>query len=192
MLDSTRKIFDTAKECFFQHGYSAASIAMISRYSKVSRVTIHKQFSSKETLFRAFIQNFLLEKDVDIQTYINSKGLFWEDTFDFLSQRCTEIFENIPSAIIKADLYHAGQTHCADLLDENRMKTQQAIQMKLCQAINDKQLSLVNIGLSPEEFATNLESVAGGIMLSSSLEDPTEEMKTTLRIYQVASMIVNE
>ncbi|MBU3001756.1 helix-turn-helix domain-containing protein [Paraglaciecola arctica] len=189
MLNSTRKIFDTAKECFFQHGYSAASIAMISRYSKVSRVTIHKQFSSKEILFRAFIQNFLLEKDIQVQAYINSQGRFWEDTYDFLSQRCTEVFENIPNAIIKSDLFLAGQSHCADLLEQNRIKTQEAIQTKLNQAIEDNQLSLSVIGLSTYEFAKNVESVAEGIMLSSSVDDPNETMRTTLRIYQIASEV---
>jgi AcrR family transcriptional regulator len=189
MLKSTQKIFETAKKCFFQHGYSASSIAMISRYSNVSRVTIHKQFSSKEILFRAFIQNFLVEKDIQIQAYINSSGKFWEDTNDFLAQRCTEVFDNIPNALIKSDLIHAGQSYCADLIEQNRIKTRQAIQSKLHQATNDKQLSLKKIGLSNEEFATNIESVAEGLMLSSSVHDPRQAMKTALRIYEVASAI---
>lgn len=186
MLKSTQKIFDTAKECFFQHGYSASSIAMISRYSNVSRVTIHKQFSSKEVLFRAFIQNFLLEKDVQVQAYINSPGMFWDDTYEFLAQRCTEVFDNIPNAMIKSDLIHAGQSFCADLLDENRIKTRQAIASKLEQAKIKKQISIAKTNMNIEEFAANIESVAEGIMLSSSVQSPKQIMQQTLHIYKMA------
>lgn len=189
MLKSTQKIFETAKECFFQHGYTASSIAMISRYSKVSRVTIHKQFSSKEILFRAFIQNFLLEKDVQIQAYINSPGIFWEDTYEFLAQRCTEVFDNIPSSIIKADLLHAGQSYCADLIEENKVKTQHAIGLKLKQAIENKQICLNKIDLSIDAFAKNIESVAEGIMLSSSVQNPRQIMQQTLHIYKMACVV---
>lgn len=189
MLKSTQKIFDTAQECFFQHGYSASSIAMISRYSNVSRVTIHKQFSSKETLFRAFIQNFLLEKDTQIQAYTNNQGGFWEDTYNFLAQRCTEVFDNIPNAIIKSDLIHAGQSFCADLLDGNRIKTRLAIESRLIQAIDNQQVCLDNIKLSIKDFAVNIEAVAEGIMLLSSVQDPRQVMQQTLYIYEVASSV---
>ncbi|WP_158972565.1 TetR/AcrR family transcriptional regulator [Paraglaciecola sp. L3A3] len=189
MLKSTKKIFETAQQCFIQYGYTAASIAMISRYSNVSRVTIHKQFSSKEALFRAFIENYLLEKDSQIQAYIHSTGMFWDDTNDFLTQRCTEVFDNIPNAMIKSDLIHAGQTLCADLIEQNRVKTKQAIQSKLNQAIEKKQVSLNRIGLTIEEFATNVESVAEVIMLSNSVHQPRESMLKTMQIYKVATSI---
>lgn len=189
MLKSTRKIFDTAKECFFQHGYSAASIAMISRYSKISRVTIHKQFSSKEVLFRATLENYLLEKDIEIQEYTNKPGLFWADTYEFLSRRCNEVFDNIPNAMIKSDLIYAGHTHCNDLLQIKRSKTRFAIQTKLQLAINNGQLCLKKIGLSCEELASNIEHLAEGIMLSSSTNDPKHVVKTTLHIYEVASKV---
>ncbi|MDU0353429.1 TetR/AcrR family transcriptional regulator [Paraglaciecola aquimarina] len=189
MLKSTQKIFETAKTCFFQHGYTAASIAMISRYSSISRVTIHKQFSSKEVLFRAFVQNFLTEKDSDIQEYIHSTGLFWQDTYTFLAQRCTEVFESIPNAMIKSDLIHAGQSLCADLIDENRIKTRQAIQSKLQQAIANRQISLDKVNLSIEEFAANIESVAEAIMLSSSVQAPKSFTLQTLQVYEVATSI---
>ncbi|MCF2947387.1 TetR/AcrR family transcriptional regulator [Paraglaciecola aquimarina] len=189
MLKSTQKIFETAKQCFFQHGYSASSIAMISRYSKVSRVTIHKQFSSKEDLFRAFIENFLLEKDTEIQAYINSPGMFWDDTSRFLAKRCTEVFDNIPSTIIKADLIHAGQTYCADLIDKNRVKTRHAIGVKLQQAIDQQQVCLAKIGLVVEDFAANIESVAESIMLSSAIQDSRQTLQKTLDVYKVASWV---
>ncbi|MEP2653235.1 MAG: TetR/AcrR family transcriptional regulator [Paraglaciecola sp.] len=189
MLKSTQKIFDTAKECFFQHGYSASSIAMISRYSGVSRVTIHKQFSSKEELFRATIENFLLEKDTEIQIYTNKTGLFWCDTYEFLSRRCTEIFDNIPNAMIKSDLILAGHSHCHDLLEHNRIKTRHAIQTRLQRAIEDKQLCLKKIGLDCETLATNIERVAEGIILSSSAADPNQVVKTTLHVYEVSCIV---
>ncbi|MGJ8679547.1 TetR/AcrR family transcriptional regulator [Paraglaciecola sp.] len=189
MLKSTQKIFDTAKQCFFQHGYSAASIAMISRYSNVSRVTIHKQFSSKEVLFRAFIQNFLREKDDQLKSYISSPGDFWEDTYGFLSQRCTDVFDNIPNAIIKTDLLHAGQSYCADLIEENKIKTRQAIGLKLQMALDNKQLCLKKISLSIDDFAANVESVAEGIMLSSAILDTKHTLRKTLHVYKVASEV---
>ncbi|MFT2091096.1 TetR/AcrR family transcriptional regulator [Paraglaciecola sp. 2405UD69-4] len=186
MLKSTQKIFDTAKECFFLHGYSAASIAMISRYSGVSRVTIHKQFSSKEELFRATIENYLLEKDAEIKKYTNEVGLFWVDTYEFLARRCTEVFDSIPNAMIKSDLVFAGQSYCQDLLEQSRVKTRRAIQTRIQQAVEDGQLSLNKIGLNAEALATNIELLAEGIMLSSSADDPNQVVKMTLDVYEVA------
>ncbi|WP_289031365.1 TetR/AcrR family transcriptional regulator [uncultured Paraglaciecola sp.] len=189
MLKSTQKIFDTAKECFFLHGYSATSIAMISRYSGVSRVTIHKQFSSKEVLFRATLENYLLDKDTEIQEYTNKTGLFWNDTYEFLARRCTEVFDNIPNAMIKSDLILAGHSYCQDLLEQSRIKTRRAIQIRLQRATDDGQLSLKKIGLDCETLATNIELLAEGIMLSSSAADPNQVVKTTLHVYEVSCII---
>ena len=130
-----------------------------------------------------------MEKDVEIQSYIDSSGMFWQDTCDFLTQRCTEVFDNIPNTIIKSDLVHAGQAHCGDLIEQNRIKTRQAIQLKLRKAINDKQVCLKKIGLSDEDFALNIESVAEGVMLSNSIDTPVQAMQTTLRIYEIASAV---
>lgn len=187
MLKSTKQIFETAKACFFQHGYTASSIAMISRYAKVSRVTIHKQFESKEVLFRASVQNVLLEKDIEIQKYVNSSGLFWADTYQFLSDRCREVFEDIPSAMIKADLVHAGRAFCSDLLDENRIKTRLAIQTKLHKAVDLEQVSLDKLGLSIETFAANIETIGEALMLSSASIDPRKSLQSTLHVFDVAS-----
>ena len=62
---------------------------MISRYSKVSRVTIHKQFSSKEVLFRAFIKNFLIDKDGIVQT-----AYYGKDEGDHLDFEKIKAFQN--------------------------------------------------------------------------------------------------
>ncbi|WP_440874652.1 TetR/AcrR family transcriptional regulator [Thalassotalea sp. PLHSN55] len=187
MPKSREKILDTAQECFFQHGYAATSIAMISRYASISRVTIHKQFSSKEALFRALITDFLVDKDVQIQEYLDSDKDFWQSTCEFLTKRCTEVFEDIPNPRIKTELLHAGQTYCADLIDENEGKTGQAMLIKLKQTVSSGSICLEAIGLSVEEFADNIHKVAEGIMMSTLKDDPREVIKTTLNIYQKAT-----
>lgn len=188
MLKSTQKIFETARACFFQHGYTASSIAMISRYANISRVTIHKQFSSKEILFRAFIQNFLFEKDAEIIDYVNEQGPFWQDTYHFLSHRCTEIFDEIPSTLIKSDLIHAGHTLCEDLINEERSKTRLAIQTRLSQAIEAKQISLDAVNLGPGEFAKNIQQIGESLMLSNEEIDTREVIKTTFCLYETATL----
>ena len=187
MLKSRQKILDTAKECFFQHGYSATSIAMISRYSNVSRVTIHKQFSSKEVLFREFIRTFLEKSDNEILEYIDSKAPLWRTTYEFLSGRCSKAFDIIPNAIVKADIVHAGKNYCSDLLDDNTEKTRKAIELKLQQAIDNNTICIKALNLSVEELASNIELVARGIILSTNEGDPSKIIEQTLHAYDLAT-----
>ena len=43
--------------------------------------------------------------------------------------------------------------------------------------------------MNVEEFAANIETVADGILLSSSVQDPRQAMLQTLQIYKVATKV---
>jgi AcrR family transcriptional regulator len=183
-------ILNIALKCFLQHGYNATSIAMVSRYANISRVTIHKQFSSKEDLFRNIMFNDFLEKDEQIKKYTNHVGDFWAVTYEFLLQRRKNAFEEIPNSLIKADLVHAIQRFCSDILKGNQIKTRSAIEIKLQSAINNRTLTLKNLNLTIAEFAKNIEIVADGITLSNTDEEPEKIIKQTLHIYKIATLYV--
>ena len=67
-------------DCFFQHGYGAANISMVSRYVGISRVTIHKQFKSKELLFRAVVEQHFQQNNLLLDEYKLSEEDFWLET----------------------------------------------------------------------------------------------------------------
>ena len=70
---------------------------MIARYAEISRVTIHKQFKSKEALFRAVVEKHINENNVLLEKYTQSIGDFWAETEAFTLGRCGELFEEISS-----------------------------------------------------------------------------------------------
>jgi TetR/AcrR family transcriptional repressor of mexJK operon len=51
-------IVAAARDCFFEHGYSATSIEQIARRAGVSKVTVYNRFADKQALF---VESVLLE-----------------------------------------------------------------------------------------------------------------------------------
>ena len=116
MPSTTDKILNAAMDCFFQHGYDTANISMVSRYAGISRVTIHKQFKSKELLFRAVVEKHFQQHNILISVYSKSEINFWQETKVLTIQRCEGLFNHVSSSLVRANLIHAGQAFCKDLI----------------------------------------------------------------------------
>ncbi|MBU2869858.1 TetR/AcrR family transcriptional regulator [Colwellia sp. E2M01] len=188
-LSSTEKILSSAKECFFQHGYSAANITMIAKYADISRVTIHKQFTSKEILFRAVVEQYIQENLTLLEQYALSINDFWSDTEDFLLQRCGGLFDEIPSAVIRSDLLHAGQSYCQDIIQENELRVRENIDHRISQELAAKRMTLEHINISQQEFSRVIETAPFGLALSTLNEDNKSYVKSLMKVYKAATTV---
>lgn len=189
-LPNSREIILTsATECFFQHGYSTANISMIGRYAGISRVTIHKQFKSKEDLFRAVIEKYIAEKNEFLECYIHSKGDFWLETESFILERCDGLFEEVLSVIVRTDLLHAGQSYCQDIIHENELRVREAITLRITDELTENRMTLSEISMSKEEFARVIVSAPFGLAISSVEEDNRAFVKHLMKIFKASTAI---
>lgn len=189
MSNTRDKILTSATECFFQHGYSATNISMISRYIKISRVTIHKQFTSKEILFRAVLEKYMADKGDNLAHYIKSSGDFWQETETFIIDRCRGLFEEISSALVRADLVHAGQTYCQDLIKENEIKVRESIHCRIKIEIEASRLTLQKINISSEELSRVIESASIGLAVSNLSNDTPTVVRNLINVFKASTSI---
>ncbi len=185
---TTEKILDTAMECFFQHGYGAANISMVSRYAGISRVTIHKQFKSKELLFRAVVEQHFQQNNLLIAHYTQSEQDFWQETQALTIQRCEGIFDNVASSLIRADLLHAGQAFCKDLLQAEENLIKQCIQSRIEKEVSAKRLTLNKIDMSAAKLADMIYFAPFGITVSVSENDISLFVKNIITIFKASTL----
>lgn len=187
--NSREKILTSATECFFQHGYAAANISMISRYVKISRVTIHKQFKSKEALFRAVVEKHITENHERLRHYEQSSGDFWAETQAFTLERCGGLFDEVSSTLIRTDLLHAGQTYCEDIIQEMECKVRECIKYRILKELDENRMTLDKIAISVEEFSRIIESAPFGLAISSIEQDNQAFVKNIMKVFKASTML---
>ncbi len=184
---TTDIILKTAMECFFQHGYGSANISMVSRYAGISRVTIHKQFKSKEVLFRAVVKKYFQQNYALIVNYTSSDEDFWQETQALIIQRCEGLFNDVSSSLIRADLLHAGQAFCKDLIQAEESLIKESIQLRIEKEINAKRLSLSKINISAESLAETLHFAPFGITVSVTDQNNSAFIENLITIFKAAT-----
>lgn len=187
MLSSREKILISATECFFQHGYATANISMVARYAEISRVTIHKQFRSKETLFRAVVEKYIADNNILLNEYRLSSEDFWTETETFILKRCDGLFEEVSSSLIRTDLLHAGQSYCQDIISENELKVREIISTRIIDEVKNKRMTLKKINITVEEFARVIETAPFGLALSSTEEDNQAFVKHLMKVFKAST-----
>lgn len=186
--NTVEKIIAAASECFFQHGYSAANVSLICRYAGISRATIYKSFSSKETLFRALLEHHLTEEQVLLADYQNSKKDFWTDTEQLIVDRCQGIFDDIPNATIRSELIHNAQKICKDIITVDRQLLREAIAKRLRTELEHSRLSMSVTGLTVEDFARLVEIVPIGIVSSAEEDEARASIKHLFIVFRASTM----
>ncbi len=176
-------------ECFFQHGYAAANISMIARYAGISRVTIHKQFKSKQTLFHAVVENHIAKSNEQLEYYKHSTGDFWSETESLTLERCGGLFDEISSAFIRTDLLHAGQAYCQDIIQKSELQVRESIKLRVAKELNENRMTLSKIGISIEEFSKIIESSPFGLAFSSLEEDNQVFIKHIMKVFKASTSI---
>jgi len=190
LQSSTDKILNTAMDCFFQHGYNTANISMVSRYAGISRVTIHKQFKSKEVLFRAVVDKYFQQNNLLINDYSMSDGNFWQETQTLITQRCEGLFNNVSSSLIRADLLHAGQAFCKDLIAAKEALIIKSIQARIEKEIAAQRLTLNRVNLSSQALAQALHFSPFGITVSVSEHSNSAFVENLISIFRASTSTV--
>jgi AcrR family transcriptional regulator len=188
LQSTTEKILALAMECFFQHGYDTTNISMISRYAGISRVTIHKQFKSKEVLFRAVVNQHFKQHNILLNDYSRSNGDFWQETYELIIQRCEGLFNDVSSSLVRANLLHAGHAFCKDLIEAEETVIKQSIQVRIEKEVAENRLTLQKVGLSAETLAETLHFAPFGITVSVSNQDNLVFVKNLMSVFKASTL----
>ena len=187
MSSTTDKILNIAMECFFQHGYDTANISMVSRYAGISRVTIHKQFQSKELLFRAVVEKHFQQHNIQLEKYSKSEANFWQETKDLILQRCEGLFNDVSSSLIRANLLHAVHALCKDLIQAEEGSIKNSIRSRIEKEISANRLTLNKVGLSTDELANTLHYAPFGITTAVSNQNITAFVENLMAVFKAAT-----
>ena len=188
LQSTTEKILNTATECFFQHGYDTANISMVSRYAGISRVTIHKQFTSKKVLFRAVVEQHFQQHNILINSYSKSENDFWQDTYELIMKRCEGLFNDVSSSLVRANLLHAGHAFCKDLIQAEEAIIKKSIQSRIEKEISENRLTLTRVNLSAEALAETLHFAPFGITISVSNLDNEMFVKNLMSVFKASTL----
>lgn len=189
MPSTTDKILNTAMECFFQHGYDTANISMVSRYAGISRVTIHKQFKSKEVLFRAVLTKHFQQQNILIKIYSKSEKNFWQETQDLIIQRCEGLFNDVSSSLIRANLIHAGHAFCKDIIQAEEGLIKNSMRSRIEKEITANRLTLAKVGLTASEFAETLHFAPFGITVSISSQNNIAFVENLMAVFKASTSV---
>ena len=189
MPTSRDKILTSALDCFFQHGYSAANISMISRYADISRVTIHKQFKSKEDLFRSVVESYIQSNQEKLNTFSDSTGDFWFEAQELTIDRCRGLFDEITSSVIRTDLLHAGQSYCSDIIQANEQLVRGILTQRILTEIENDRMTLAKIDISAEQLARLIESAPLGLALSSEGESNQAFVQQLMKVFKASTTL---
>ncbi len=76
-IDRKQSIIEAAEKCFTQYGFKATTMDQTAKMAHVGKGTIYTFFKNKEELFKAIIDQFILQ-----MSQIADQAINLEDTFD--------------------------------------------------------------------------------------------------------------
>ena len=129
------------------------------------------------------------ENNILLENYTQSTCDFWGETEILILSRCGELFEEISSPLVRADLLHAGQSFCQDIMQENEIKAREIIALRIKKELTDKRMTLSKINLSVEELSQVMESAPLGLVLSSLEEDNPVYVYHLMKIFKASTAI---
>jgi len=191
MTDTQQKILKSAEECFFQYGYSKANMSLVSQYSGISRVTIHKHFKNKEGLFRSVVDSCLTESMAEAtQSFIdNASEDCWFNIENYMLRQAKPVFDNIKDSHVLMDLNNAVNEITYDILYTKKVESVEFIANQLTAAQEKRQIDLAPLKMTPYELGWLLKNCFSGLFMYAPLEELKIQMHSLIRVYKHATLI---
>ncbi|RCU49526.1 MULTISPECIES: TetR/AcrR family transcriptional regulator [Corallincola] len=186
MPSTTQTILDAARDCFFRHGYSATNISMISRYAEISRVTIHKQFSNKEVLFREVCLRHHQEMQANLPSFKAQYKDTWSTLEAMLLDWAKPIFEEISDSVVLQDIVQAANKYCVDAMAAHIEVLSQFVGELLREGERTGQVDLSRCGLSELQLGSNLVLCAKGVFTTATTKQARETVSNMVKLYRAA------
>ena len=184
-----QKVISAARECFFQHGYRASNMTMISEYAGLSRATVHKYARNKDDAFRKVCLDYqeqaekacepILEKDLECWVAIELIiGVWLKPTFDEVGN--TRIINDLK--------YHVNQI-AQDVFNQARNALKDMLAAQIEKGLSQNTLSLSKLNLSSHELASLMLASIDGLRGHYEKNELSQASQNTLSIFKLACSI---
>ncbi|WP_396587026.1 TetR/AcrR family transcriptional regulator [Bermanella sp. R86510] len=177
-----------ARRCFFQHGYSASNMTLISQYAGYSRVTVHKHLRNKDDAFRQVCENFQQQATELCQPIVQNPDLdCWHALEAIMIIWLTPTFEEVSDEQVMGDLKYHAQTVAKDIFDQARDNIIAMCDVVLTQAIADKSIQLDGVAMGTKQLASIMIASLDGVRGHMPNHAVKSACEAILRVYQQAT-----
>lgn|GEM_PF-754824 len=188
--DTQKHILLLARCCFFQHGYKASNMSMISQYAGFSRATIHKYFKNKDHVFRSVCRQFQQQSNEACLPLLEEQSTpCWQRINLALQVWLKPTFEEVSDQIILRDLTFHAQSVAEDIFNEARDDLQQLIQTLLEQGIQQKCITLNHINMNSRMLSRLIVAGMDGLRSHLESQEVQEGVQHLLSVFETATRI---
>ena len=164
MANSTeQKVITAARECFFQHGYKASNMTLISEYAGFSRATVHKYTKNKEDAFRKVCQQFQEQAETACQPIMKENMECWSAINLIMQAWLKPSFDEVRDIKILNDLKYHAQVIAEDVFTSARKQMENMLCEQLEKGISKDEINLHPLSQTPRQFAQLLLASLTGL-----------------------------
>ncbi len=174
------EILDAAQQAFFAHGYAGASMDQVAAGAAVSKQTVYKHFSDKESLFREVVAHVVhvAEGGIPAERFTSGEGSFPERLRSFARQFLRGVMQ--PNVIELRRLVIAEAARFPELgrlfYDTGPRRAADQLAVALERAATEANLRLANPTLAAEQLLSLVLSIPlDHAMLRADQHDLTDE-----------------
>lgn len=185
-LKTEQKVLAGARQCFFQHGYKASNMTLISEYAGYSRATVHKYFKNKDDAFRQVFHQFQLKANNACQPILAKQLECWETIGLIMQTWLNPTFDEVSNQHILNDLKYHVQHVAEDIFSQARQDIEDMLSDVLTTAEKEKTLSLEKTGIKPRKLATLILASLDGLRGHLEKEELQQASQEILRVFKLA------
>ncbi|NVK38815.1 MAG: TetR/AcrR family transcriptional regulator [Gammaproteobacteria bacterium] len=184
--NTEQKILSAARQCFFQHGYKATNMTLISEYAGFSRATVHKYFKNKDDAFRQVCQQLQQQASAACIPILQKELDCWQSIHAIAETWLKPTFDEVSDQRIVSDLKYHVQHVAQDIFNEARQSIEDMLTNLLENAASQQKITFEYINIQPRMLAKLLVASLDG--LRGHLEKPSLEQASLdiLKIFQQA------
>ncbi|EAT13955.1 TetR/AcrR family transcriptional regulator [Bermanella marisrubri] len=177
-----------ARQCFFQHGYSASNMTLISQYTGYSRVTVHKYLHNKDDAFRQVCQDFQINATQASQLVLEEHEFdCWQSIRQVMLIWMTPTFEEVSDEQVMGDLKYHAQTIAKDIFDEARKSVSNMCAQLLNRGIQRNEIQLSKLGITSNQLSDILVACLDGVRGHMANQEVKAACDNILKIYELAT-----
>lgn len=185
-LKTEERVIAGARQCFFQHGYKASNMTLISEHAGFSRATVHKYLKNKDDAFRKVVHQFQLQANNDCKPILAEQLACWK-TIELIMQTWLKpTFDEVSNQVILNDLKYHVQHVAQDIFSQARKDIEKMLSDVLTKAQQQDEISLERINVEPKKLATLILASLDGLRGHLEKHDLQQASKDILRVFQLA------
>jgi len=187
MAKSTeQKVLAAARMSFFQYGYMATNMTLISETAGFSRVTTHKYLKNKDDALRQVCRQFQQQANEACAPLFTQQLNCWEAIDLIMQVWLKPTFEEVVDQKVLNDLRYHVQQVASDIFVEARQDLEDMLCEQIEKGVAEGSLTLEKIQVSPRQLSSLLLASLDGLRSHLDKTGLQTASQDVLRIYQLA------